>query len=101
MVRCAPRLSPRLIEAIGVIDDGQLRIAEVNRRVGTRAERLGLPRPSYERVRQHVKTIRRLRRLPSTASVLVDVAFRARPIDAGLDQISGVGVPSLPHRMPK
>ena len=98
MVTCAPRLSRKLIAAIGEIDNGTLPIAEVNRRVGARADRLGLPRPSYERVRQHVKTIRRLRRLPSTASVLVDVAFRARPIDAVLDQISGVGVPQLPHR---
>jgi len=27
--------------------------------------------------------------------------FRARPIDAVLDQISGVGVPQLPHRFSK
>jgi hypothetical protein len=29
------------------------------------------------------------------ASVLVDVAFRVRPPEAVLDQLSGVGVPEL------
>jgi hypothetical protein len=40
--------------------------------------------------------LRRLRRRPSTARVLVEIAYRARPPDALLDHVSGIGVPELP-----
>lgn len=80
------------------LDNGKRPIAEIHRRVAREAERLGLARPSYERVRTLVHESRRIRRArgPSTASVLVDVAFRVRPPDAILDHVSGVGVPDLP-----
>jgi len=91
----APRISPRLLDALARFDDEAIPIAETNRRVGRKAEELGLPRPSYERIRELVHQIRRLRGRPSTASVLVDVAFRARPPEALLDQLSGVGVPDI------
>jgi hypothetical protein len=91
----APRISPRLLEAIVRLDDRSVPIAETCRRVGREAERLGLPRPSYQRVRVLVHEARRLRRGPSTSSVLVDVAFRVRPPEALVDQLSGVGVPVL------
>jgi hypothetical protein len=90
-----------LLAAISRIDDGSIPIAEINRRVGARAVRLGLPRPSYECVREHVHSVRRRRKLPSTAEVLTDVAFRVRPVDAVLDQISGVGVPTVRDRHSK
>lgn len=70
-------------------------IAETCRLVGAEAERLGLPRPSYERIRELVHEARRIRRGPSTASVLLDVAFRVRPPEAIADHLSGVGVPPL------
>ena len=76
-------------------------IAEVNRRVGIGAARLGLPRPSYECVRAHVHEVRRRRKLPSTAEVLTDVALRVRPVDAVLDHVSGVGVPTVRERYGK
>jgi hypothetical protein len=92
----APRLSPRLIEAVVRLDDRGVSIAEVNRRVGQEAERLGLPRPSYQRVRELVHQSRRLQRVqPTTTSVLIDVALRVRPPDAFLKHISGIGVPRL------
>jgi hypothetical protein len=94
----APRISPRLVEAIVRFDDRSIPIAETCRRVGAEAERLQLTRPSYQRVRELVHQARRVRRGPTTASVLVDVAFRARPPDAILDQLSGVGVPALSRR---
>ena len=93
MTSFAPRISPRLLEALVRLDDKRLPIAEVNRRVGAEAERLGLKRPSYQRVRELVHETRRLRRGPTTTSVLIDVAMRARPPEAILDHISGVGVP--------
>jgi hypothetical protein len=90
----APRISPRLLEALVRLDDRRVPIAEVNRRLGAEAERLGLTRPSYQRVRELVHQARRLRRFqPSTLSVLVDVAMRARPPDALVYHLSGFGVP--------
>jgi hypothetical protein len=91
----APRFSPRLIDAIVRLDDRRVPIAEVNRRVGQEAERLGVRRPSYQRVRVLVHQLRRVRKRPRTAAVLLEVAVRARPPDAFLDHISGVGVEPL------
>jgi hypothetical protein len=95
MPTIAPRISPKLLEAIVRLDKRTVPIAETCREVGREAERLGLPRPSYERIRELVHQARRIRRGPTTASVLVDVAFRARSPEAIVDQVSGVGVPDL------
>jgi hypothetical protein len=91
----APRFSPRLIDAIVRLDDRRIPIAEVNRRVGQEAERLGVRRPSYQRVRVLVHQLRRVRKQPTTAAVLLEVAVRARPPEAFLDHVSGVGVKPL------
>ncbi len=91
----APRIRKELLEAIVRHDDRRHPIAETCRRVGEEADRRGLPRPSYQRVRELVHESRRIRRGPSTASVLADVAFRLRPPEAVLDQLSGIGVPEL------
>jgi hypothetical protein len=96
MAALAPRISPRLLEALVRLDDRRVPIAEVNRRLGNEAEALGLTRPSYQRIRVLIHASRRIRRnSPTTASVLVEVAFRARPPSAVLDHLSGVGVPTL------
>jgi hypothetical protein len=95
MPTIAPRISPRLLEAIVRFDDRTVPIAETCRRVGREADRLGLTRPSYQRVRVLVHQSRMLRRGPTTASVLADVAFRVRPPEAIADHVSGVGVPAL------
>jgi hypothetical protein len=95
MPTIAPRISPRLLEAIVRFDDRTVPIAETCRRVGREADRLGLTRPSYQRVRVLVHQSRMLRRGPTTASVLVDVAFRVRAPEAIADHLSGVGVPAL------
>ena len=89
----APRISPRLLAALAQLDDERWPIAETSRRLGAEAERLGLPRPSYQRVRELVHELRRLkRRQPTTLTVLFDVAAHTRPTEAVLDHISGVGV---------
>ena len=95
MPTIAPRISPKLLEAIVRLDKRTVPIAETSRQVGREAERLGLPRPSYERIRELVHEARRIRRRPTMASVLVDVALRVRPPEAIVDQLSGVGVPDL------
>jgi hypothetical protein len=93
----APRIAPALLEALVELDDPTVPIAEINRRLGRRAEQLGLPRPSYQRVRELVHESRQVQRRtgPTTKEVLLDILFRARPPDAFLDHISGVGVPKL------
>jgi hypothetical protein len=97
VVTAAPRISRRLIEELVRLDDERVPIAETYRRVAAEAERLGLTRPSYQRIRELVHQSRQLRRGPSTASVLLDVTVRARPPDAFLEHISGVGVPEVPR----
>jgi len=94
MPRAAPRISHRLLLALEQLDDGTVGIAELARRVGAEAERLGLPRPSYEQVRVLVHRNRALRRQPGTAEVLLDVATRARPAEAVLDHLAGTLPPS-------
>ena len=96
MLSFAPRISPRLLVALNRLDRRTLPIAEVNRRLGAEAARIGLPRPSYERVRVLVHQLRRIRRQPTTAAVLWDITMRVRPPEAFLDHISGIGVPVLP-----
>jgi hypothetical protein len=91
-VDSAPRLSRRLLAEIVRADDASLPFAEVARRVGAAAERLGQPRPSYETVRVTVHRVRRQRLEPSTAQVMVDVATRALPPEALLDHLAGIGV---------
>jgi len=92
----APRISPRLLRALDRLDDPRLPFAELNRRLGVEAERLGLRRPSYQRVRELLHRLRGLRRGPSMGRLLVEIALRARPAEAFLDRIAGVGVPELP-----
>jgi hypothetical protein len=96
MPRCAARIGPRLLAELERIDDGSLSIAEVNRRLGAAAERLGTTRPSYECVRRLIHERRPTRSGPTTLEVLVDVSTRARPPDALLDHIAGIELRRLP-----
>ena len=89
MPKCAPRLSPRLLAALERYDDGKLPVAELRRLVGAEAERLGLPRPSYERVRVLTHELRARRAEPTTEEVLWDVTWRVRPPDAISKHIAG------------
>ena len=86
MVLAAVRISPRLLAALARLDDDAVPIAEVYRRVGAEADRLNLPRPSYERVRVLVHELREERQPePGYGGVLLDVALRARPASAVYD----------------
>lgn len=97
MLAFAPRIPQRLLEALARLDGPGVPIAEINRRLGQEAERLGLRRPSYERIRVLVHQLRRFRRMrPTTTSVLLDVLWRTRPPEALLDRLAGIEVPRLP-----
>ena len=90
MAISAPPISPRLVGEIENIDDGRMPIAEICRSIGAIAERMGVPRPSYEQIRVYVHAARRWRRAhASSAQVAVDVAFRAKPVTAVLDHFAG------------
>ncbi len=90
MPACAPRISPRLVTALVRLDEETVPIAETCRRVCAEADRLGLPRPSYQRMRELVHSSRRVRRRPGTGSVLVDVVMRVRPPEALVDHVAGI-----------
>lgn len=52
MVPLAPRYDPRIAALLRKLDDREVPIAEVCRRVGSGAARLGLFRPSYSHLRR-------------------------------------------------
>jgi hypothetical protein len=80
VTRAAPRISPRLVDAIDRLDDPRVPIAETARRVCAEAERLGLLRPSYQQIRVLVHELRALRPKVTTRQALVEVWLRARPV---------------------
>ena len=58
MLRFAPRYDPRIVEALRLLDDRRAPVAEICRRVGGVAERVGVPRPSYGHLRRLLLVIR-------------------------------------------
>jgi len=76
----APRIPRRLLDEIERLSKKRVPIAEINRLVGAEAARMGLPRPSYERVRLLVHDARRYRRTgpASVSTVAFEVAVRLR-----------------------
>jgi hypothetical protein len=89
MTAQAPRIDERLVGALSRLDDPTIPIAEVNRRVGFVAARLGLVKPSYQQVRVIVHELRRRERSPRLGEILLDIAFRVRPPSALEDYLSG------------
>jgi hypothetical protein len=78
-VNFSPRIDPRILHALAALDDPGEPIAECRRRLGRLAGELGLPRPSYERVRQLVHIHRRSERRPGHVEALLDLAFYTNP----------------------
>jgi len=98
----APRIPRRLLDEIERQSGRSVPIAEMNRRVGRAAARMGLYRPSYEQVRVLVHTARRLRRRGGArvSTVALDVVFRVRPPVALLDPVFAPPIPRLRDRAP-
>jgi len=96
MLAFAPRIDTRLVAALERLDDRDVPIAETYRRLGRMARELRLFRPSYEQVRRLIHLARREGRLPSTADLLLDVAFNLRPPAALMDYL----LDTLPPRPP-
>jgi hypothetical protein len=92
MVTMAPRISGRLIEAIVRFDDPSRPIAETNRLVGAEAERLGLTRPSYQRIRELVHQVRNMRPRLSVSDLIRIVCTPLKGTDDGLERLHELGV---------
>ena len=78
-MRFASHFSPRLLDKVDEFSEQAVPIAEINRRVGVEAQRLGVTKPSYERVRQLVHEARDLHRgYVSALEILTDIATLQR-----------------------
>jgi hypothetical protein len=85
----SPRLDARLLDAIAHVDDVSQPIAETHRRARALAAVFGVPRPSYERVRQHVHLVRREKeRARRKRETLLAVALYQAPVGALYDVVS-------------
>ena len=82
MTVAAPRIDPRLVAELARLDDPHRPIAETHRRLGVQAERLSLPRPSYEQTRVLVHSLRRGMSGRDAATLLLHIAMRVRPPEA-------------------
>jgi hypothetical protein len=98
--RSAAHIPERLYRRLEELDDRSVPIAETYRRVAAQAEKWGLSRPCYERVRTLVHQSRRWKqaRGPSTSTVLLDVTFRVRPPEAIVDHLAGEVLPPTSRR---
>ena len=61
MTATSPRLDKRLRAAARKLDDHRTPVAETWRRVGAKADELGLPRPGYDTIRLIVRDHRQRR----------------------------------------
>jgi hypothetical protein len=83
MYSAAPRLDRRVLALIARVDDHSLPIADTYRRVREGCADLGIPRPSYERVRQHVHDVRRQNEiLREKQKTLLAIALYTKPLQA-------------------
>ncbi|MGE5272551.1 MAG: hypothetical protein ACM3QU_02100 [Verrucomicrobiota bacterium] len=96
MVTMAPRISGRLIEAIVRFDDRDRPIADTYRRVGAEAERLGLTRPSYQRIRELVHQVRNVRPRLSVSELVRIVCTPLKSTDDGLERLRQLGIRPVP-----
>jgi hypothetical protein len=95
VVVLAPRISQRLIEAVVQFDSRTHPIAETCRRVGAEADRLGLTRPSYQRIRVLVHESRRIRRAPTATELLWNMTLPLRTPEELIDRLQALGVRPL------
>jgi hypothetical protein len=78
----APRVEERFLEYVVELDDRSLPMAETYRRVRMIAAQMGIPRPSYERVRLHLRATRlRGDERKRARDLALELAFNSRRAD--------------------
>ena len=89
-MRFAASIEPRLKEYLErLARDRGLAIAEINRRVGERAETMGLRRPSYSAVRLLVRDVRTIPEQPSWLDLYLRVAYGHENPELLTDKLRG------------
>lgn len=82
MYAAAPRVQRRFLDGAAKLDDRSQPVAETYRRLRALADQMGVPRPSYERVRRHLRVTRRQRAHQKRARDLVfELAYNTRRAD--------------------
>jgi hypothetical protein len=92
VTRSAAPVEPELLRWIDQHDDETVPLAELARRVGTEADRLGMTRPSYERIRQliHDSRFRKSLRpggVRAAAQQYLEESLRGELTNAGKERI--------------
>jgi hypothetical protein len=76
----APRVERRFLKRVAKLDDRSLPMAETHRRARDLAQQMGIPRPSYERVRLHLHAARRRdEEKKRTRDLIIQLAYNTRP----------------------
>jgi hypothetical protein len=91
MPAAAPRIDARLIAALKRLDQPDLAIADLHRRVGALAQEIGLTRPSYQQVRVILHELRSNRRNPGAGDLLLDLTLNTqtkRALLRALDELT-------------
>lgn len=98
-MRFASHFSPRLLDEVDRLSEQRLPIAEINRRIGVKALRLGVTKPSYERVRQLVHEARDLHEgYVSALQIFFDFATHQQPLRAAENLANPAPRPRLRDR---
>ena len=80
MYAAAPRVERRFLKRVAKLDDRSLPMAETHRRARDLAQQMGIPRPSYERVRLHLHAARRRdEEKKRTRDLIIQLAYNTRP----------------------
>ena len=86
-----PRVRKRFLKGVGKLDDRAVPIAETYRRTRDLALQMGIPRPSYERVRQQVQRSReREEERRRTRELILHLAYNTRPADKVVEELLGL-----------
>jgi hypothetical protein len=78
----APRVERRFLEQVAKLDDSSQPMAETHRRIRALAAEQGIPRPSYERIRRHLRAARlREDERKRTRALVLELAYNTRRAD--------------------
>ena len=84
----APRVERRFLDRAAQLDDRSVPIAETYRRVRDLAEQMGIPRPSYERLRLHLRATRRREEdRTRTRDLVLQLAYNTRPANVVVPEL--------------